>query len=118
MAKIRVYTMKQYLGIDAGGTHTRFLIFDDKGVNIDRIDRESIHFMRVGFDGIKKVLEEVRLEFEQRGYDFESIGVAIGTAGYGEDQQVRKGIEDAIWGVFPKAVIMNDANLRWHQHYP
>ncbi len=111
MAKIRVYTMKQYLGIDAGGTHTRFLIFDDKGVNIDRIDRDSIHFMRVGFDGIKKVLEEVRLEFETRGYDFESMGVAIGTAGYGEDQLVRKGIEDAIWGVFPKAVIMNDAKF-------
>lgn len=101
--------MKYYLGIDAGGTHTRFLMFDEHGNNVERIDRDSIHFMRVGFGGIQNVLGEIKSEFESKGFNFDEVGVAIGTAGYGEDKQVRTKIESAIWNVFPNALIMNDA---------
>lgn len=103
--------MKYYLGIDAGGTYTRLVLFNDDGHEVDSLRLESIHYMQVGFDGITKILQQGKAEFENRGYSFEAVDVAIGTAGYGNDSKIREKIENAIWLVFPNALIMNDAHF-------
>ncbi|UPU39051.1 DUF871 family protein [Erysipelothrix sp. Poltava] len=109
--KFRLYIMKYYLGIDAGGTFTRMVLFNQDGDKVDTLRLESIHYMQVGFDGIQSILERGKNEFITRGYSFEMIAVAIGTAGYGNDSKIRAKIENAIWSVFPNALIMNDAQF-------
>lgn len=103
--------MKYYLGIDAGGTYTRMVMFNQAGIEVDFVRLESIHYMQVGFDGITKILQQGKTELEQHGYCFKSVDVAIGTAGYGNDPKIREKIEHAIWSVFPQALIMNDAQF-------
>lgn len=103
--------MKYYLGLDAGGTFTRMVLFNQDGDKVDTLRLESIHYMQVGFDGIQSILERGKNEFITRGYSFEMIAVAIGTAGYGNDSKIRAKIENAIWSVFPNALIMNDAQF-------
>lgn len=49
--------MKYYLGIDAGGTFTRMVLFNQDGDEVDTLRLESIHYMQVGFDGIQSILE-------------------------------------------------------------
>lgn len=103
--------MTFYLGVDAGGTFTRFVVFNENGEEVKRIVTESIHFMKVGYEGIQAKFEEVKQKLELEGFDTNSIKVAVGTAGYGNDLAIRKGIEDAIWSVFPGAYITNDARF-------
>lgn len=103
--------MKYYLGIDAGGTYTRFVMFDDMGNPLDSRVFESMHYMQVGFDGIASILNKGRIVFEKLGYDFDIVAVAIGTAGYGSDMHICAQIETAIWSVFPRALIMSDAQF-------
>lgn len=102
--------MISYLGIDAGGTYTRCTLFDDHGETIESKSFESLHFMRVGFEGITRVLGEIRSSFLlfEMNDDYE---VVLGIAGYGQDPVIRSEIEKAIQKVFPKAVIMSDAQL-------
>lgn len=103
MAKIPVHAI---LGVDAGGTFTRYVVYDLAGNEIDRVIGESIHFMKVGFDGMRTALEGVK---ESLDYVFDFVG--IGTAGYGKDPLIRKQIEDAIYPVFEGAIIMSDAQF-------
>lgn len=100
-----------YLGIDAGGTHTRAVLFDENSNEVFRSIHPSIHFMKVGFAGITKYLMEISNDLVNAEFDIESINVAIGCAGYGNDLAIRESIESAIFKVFPKAYITNDAHF-------
>ena len=102
--------MIYYLGVDAGGTSTRFALFDDTGSFIEALELESIHYMKVDDDLMKERLLEAKNHFEEK-YNFDSIKVAMGIAGYGGDPQVRKRIERVVHQVFPKALISNDAKF-------
>lgn len=101
---------KHYLGVDAGGTHTRYMVFDSKGECIYKKTTGTIHFMQVGYDGMKDSLEMVKKELESY-FPLESLNVAIGMAGYGSDPVVRDSIERSVWAVFPHAILMNDAKF-------
>ena len=103
--------MTTYLGIDAGGTFTRFVLFDAQGREIKRIETNSVHFMKVGFDGIQSTFSRVKSEFLALGYDLDASKIAIGMAGYGSDQTIRSNIEAAVYAVFPHALVMSDAAL-------
>lgn len=104
MAKIQ--THKITLGIDAGGTHTRFVLMDENGQIIHQEKSASIHFMKVGYEGITKALKDFK-----DGCEYKDYNVAIGMAGYGEDASIRNHIEDAVFKVYPSALILNDAQF-------
>ena len=103
--------MKYYLGVDAGGTHTRYTIFDTEGNQIESLERQSIHFMNVSYEKMLLELQEVRDVLETRDYSIDDMGVVFGLAGYGANAEVRKNIENQIYAVFPHAILMNDAML-------
>lgn len=100
-----------YLGIDAGGTHTRFVMMNEKGEAIDRYNMESIHFMRVGFDGITNHLNNAKEHFENLGYDFNNIEIVMGMGGFGESKEIQNSILTAVHKVFEKITVMNDAKF-------
>ena len=109
MAEIQTYPM--ILGIDAGGTHTRFVLMDEKGKIMDETVTESMHFIQVGFEGIKTNLLKYVEMMKQKNFDPSSFKVAMGLAGYGEDASVRKNIENSVYSVFPDALLYSDVQF-------
>ncbi len=107
MAEIQIDPMRTFLGIDAGGSTTKFTKFDEQGNVLKKTVLDSIHFMRVQKDTMISILHQGSLDCEVDSSTF----VACGVAGYGEDSQIRTLIEDAVHRVFPHALIMNDAEF-------
>lgn len=103
--------MSYYLGVDGGGTHTRFVIYNDKGNEIKKDLLESIHILKVGYEGIVSTLSKYANLLKDAGYNLNDFKVAMGLAGYGNDPVIRKSIEEAVWSVFPGAFITNDADF-------
>lgn len=103
--------MTTYLGIDAGGTFTRFVLFNQDGEAIKRIETSSVHYMKVGFSGIATTFAHVKSEFLAAGHDLDDAKIAIGMAGYGSDAAIRASIEEAVYSVFAHALIVSDAAL-------
>ena len=99
------------LGIDAGGTHTRFVLFNEKGETVHTQVLDSMHFMKVGYDGIRSTLRQYSDSMKKLGYDSDNFKVAIGIAGYGQDPSIRSEIEKAIYSVFKEVKIFNDAQF-------
>lgn len=99
------------LGIDAGGTHTRFILMDDQANVIDETSTDSMHFMQVGFEGIEKNLLKYCEIMKKKNFNTGSFKVAMGLAGYGEDASIRKKIEDSVYKVFPDALIYSDVQF-------
>lgn len=99
------------LGIDAGGTHTRFVLMDNLGNIVHESIKDSLHFMKVGFDGIEKSLNAYKQEMNELGYEADKFDVAIGMAGYGNDPKIREGIANSVYAVFPNAILYNDAQF-------
>lgn len=99
------------LGIDAGGTHTRFILFDDKGEILNKQTLDTMHFMKVGYEGIRQRLLEYKEMMDSQGYETDSFKVAIGIAGYGQDSIIRENIELKVHSVFKEAKIYNDAEF-------
>lgn len=106
--------MIYYLGIDGGGTHTRCSIYDQEGILIDILTLPSIHFMKVSPQQMIETLNEAKQYFEQKIESDQEIRVALGLGGYGANPDIRKLIENAVYTVYPKALIMNDAQLALH----
>ena len=103
--------MIYYLGIDAGGTSSSAMLFDEQGDRIAKFKKESMHYMRVGFEGISRILEDINFEIDQLNLDVSLLNVAIGMAGYGTDLSIRQSIENSVHSVFKDAFITNDAHF-------
>ncbi len=99
------------LGIDAGGTHTRFMLFEENGNILNQKTLETMHFMKVGYQGIEDTLRKYAASMNEEGYNPENFKVAIGIAGYGQDPKIRENIARAIHNVFPNTLIFNDAEF-------
>ena len=46
-----------YLGVDGGGTKTAFSLIDNKGNIIKTLEKGTCHYMQIGLDGFKDVIE-------------------------------------------------------------
>ena len=50
--------MKYYLGIDGGGTKTKFVLGYEDGTVIGEYTGPTSHYMQCGFDGLEKLMRE------------------------------------------------------------
>lgn len=50
--------MKYYIGIDGGGSKTKFILTDDKGVLLASDQQPTSHYLQVGFDGVTRIIAE------------------------------------------------------------
>ena len=103
--------MKQYLGVDGGGTSTSFVLFDENGQELVQIEHSSLHFMSVNYKQMQEGFQQVKNEFINQGYNPDSFEVVMGLGGYGSDMNIRKNIEQAVLPIFPQATIMSDSQF-------
>lgn len=102
-----------YLGIDGGGTKTKFDLFDEHMELRQELRLPTCHPGQVGYDGMQAVLAE--------GVDAicataaEPVGIGFGLAGYGQDPKVRASIEAAVAAVAGERPyeLVNDVEAAW-----
>lgn len=78
--------MKCYLGIDSGGTKTKFLLVDENGKKLAESNQTASHYLQVGYDGLKQVMRDGLNDcLNQSAYSKESIHhIFASVAGYGD----------------------------------
>lgn len=104
-----------YIGIDGGGTKTKFVLIDDNKNVINTIEKSTCHFMQVGFDGLEKVLYDGFHELIE-GSDIrpnEIKSVCLGLAGYGNVVSVIDEIKKRVKNIFTGIdfILCNDVKI-------
>lgn len=91
-----------YIGIDGGGTKTKFTLINQENEVIFTTEKGTCHYNQVGFDGTEKVLSEGLKEIiESTSLDIKHIkGVCLGLAGYGKVESDAKKVEEIVKKVF------------------
>ena len=92
---------KYYIGIDGGGTKTKFLV--GRGLEvIGEYTTGGCHYMQIGFDGVESLMREgVRSVCEKAGIKTEEVAfVYAGFAGYGDVVSDQPMIDEAIRKAF------------------
>jgi len=79
-----------YLGVDGGGTKTRFVLIDAEGTVVAEAQRGTTYHPQVGLDGVRATLADGLADvLQQSGIDPGSIGHAFfGLPAHGEDSTV------------------------------
>ena len=90
--------MMYYLGIDGGGTKTKFSLCDEKGVLKTSIEETTCHYLQVGFDGVTKIINQgLDNVCKANGIKREDIAYAFaGMPGYGDAQRDMAPIKEAV----------------------
>lgn len=94
--------MNLYLGIDSGGTKTKFILINEQGELVAESTQSASHYLQVGLDGLKDVmrkglvdcLDKASAQKEDVKYCFASV------AGYGDIENDNVIIENVIKTVF------------------
>lgn len=75
-----------YIGIDGGGTKTKFTLINERNEIIFTIEKGTCHYNQIGFDGTEKILSEgLKDIIESTNLNISDIkGVCLGLAGYGK----------------------------------
>lgn len=78
--------MKYYLGVDGGGTKTRFILCDEDQNLISEYKGGSCHYLQIGFDGISRLISEGLNSVCNIASvsPSEITGAFLGLAGYGD----------------------------------
>ena len=105
-----------YLGIDGGGTKTKYLLVDEKLQKVCEREGATIHIHQVGVEGIKSELREnISKICEETNISVKDIDYAFaGVSGYGESLDDMVKIDEAIKEVMEVPYsIDNDAVNGW-----
>lgn len=85
----------KYIGIDGGGTKTKFVLTDENLNVIDECIEETCHFAQVGYDGMKKILSKGIHTLMNRN-NVDEVYIGYGLAGYGQEEHIRQKIEETV----------------------
>ena len=91
-----------YLGVDGGGTKTKFVLCDEHGNVVAEETKPTCHYLQVGFEGVTKILNEgidsicLKANINRQ----EITSAFIGAPGYGDVQSDAIEIEKAIDSAF------------------
>ncbi|MGN0702904.1 MAG: N-acetylglucosamine kinase [Lentihominibacter sp.] len=91
--------MKYYLGIDGGGTKTKFTLCDESLNKVSEYTGPGCHYLQVGFDGLQEVISSGLRKVTAGGRHIETKDIAFafaGCAGYGDVAADAPLIGDAI----------------------
>lgn len=94
--------MNLYLGIDSGGTKTKFILINDKAETIAESTQSASHYLQVGLDGLSKVMRKGLEDcLSQAGAEKEDIKHCFASvAGFGDIEKDNVIIENVIKTVF------------------
>ncbi len=85
--------MSYFIGIDGGGTNTKFLCLDEKNSQIGSAVLSTAHFMQVREEEAEAVLKRGVREVLPADAGKEEVFLCAGLGGYGKNPEVRQRIE-------------------------
>lgn len=106
--------MMFYIGIDGGGTKTKFTIINHKDEIINSVEKGTCHYNQVGFDGLERVLTEGLADLIKEKIEVTSIkGICLGLAGYGKVKEDALKVERIVKKVFENIPykLLNDVQI-------
>ena len=91
-----------YIGIDGGGTKTKFTLINEENEIIFTTEKGTCHYNQIGFDGTEEVLSEgLRDIIEATNLNIKDIkGVCLGLAGYGKVESEANRLEIIVKKIF------------------
>lgn len=94
-----------FLGVDGGGTKTRFLLVDAHARPLAEAELGTTYFPQVGLDGAAAILEQgISHVLSQAGVDAEALQMAFfGLPAYGENAHVARQLD-----ALPRAILGHD----------
>lgn len=84
-----------YIGIDGGGTKTKFTLFDETMMELDHCILSSCHFAQVGYQRMEEILKE-GIHMLVDHHQLSDYGIGYGLAGYGQEKEIRSQIETVV----------------------
>lgn len=101
--------MKYYLGIDGGGTKTKFTLCTASGTYVNDYTGRACHYLQCGFNGLSEIIADgIQQITESKGIKAADIAFAFaGCAGYGDVIYDKPKIREAIrngMGNIPHAI--------------
>ena len=89
--------MKAYLGVDGGGSKTRFLLINETGSVLGSHTEGPAYHLEIGFDALRTMLSRgIRGTLRQAGLDAASVAYAfLGLPAYGEDRSLTAQLDAA-----------------------
>lgn len=104
-----------YIGIDGGGTKTKFTVINENNEVIFTTEKGTCHYNQVGFEGTELVLREGIREIDaSSNLNMKHIkGVCLGLAGYGKVKSDAQKVEEIVKRVFKDIpyVLLNDVQI-------
>ena len=105
-----IMTKTYYIGIDGGGTKTKFDLFDSDKNSIASITMPTIHPAQTSFKEAVSVLTDAKEKLLEKINDNSYIlKVGAGLGGYGINADYRKKLEDEFGAVFDEFKLYSDA---------
>ena len=103
-------TKTYYIGIDGGGTKTKFDLFDSDKNSIASITMPTIHPAQASFKEAVSVLTDAKEKLLEKINDSDYVlKVGAGLGGYGINADYRKKLEDEFSTVFDEFKLYSDA---------
>lgn len=109
--------MRNYIGIDGGGSKTIFAIANKKGEILGQIRKGSASYKQIGIDGLLELLrtgvEEVSVYKETEEHRI--AGCCFGMPNFGESSVNDKLIQEKINEIFTEfpVIVVNDCEVGW-----
>ena len=96
--------MKNFLGVDGGGTKTDFLLIDETGRVLASRQCGSAYYPETGLDGLQTLLAEgIEATLRQSGLSLRQLEFAfIGLPAYGEDSGILPRLDRIVTDVLPQ----------------
>ena len=101
--------MKYYIGVDGGGTKTKFTLAREDGAIIGTYTAGTCHYLQCGYDGAAGIIREGIDAVLEKGSDTENrklqlrdaAQVFIGCAGYGDVQEDTRRLDEVLAKAIP-----------------
>lgn len=104
-----------YIGIDGGGTKTKFTLINEENKIIFTTEKGTCHYNQIGFGGTEKVLSEgLKDIINSTNLNIKDInGVCLGLAGYGEVKSDAEKLEVVVKKIFDGVPykLLNDVQI-------
>lgn len=106
-----------YLGVDGGGTKTKYILIDKELNIIKDIERGTIHIHQIGEEKLKdELLQSINIILSETNINRSDIGyVFLGVPGYGESESDKRIIDkilcEVLYGI--KYEASNDSVVGW-----
>ncbi|MDT2767609.1 BadF/BadG/BcrA/BcrD ATPase family protein [Globicatella sulfidifaciens] len=108
--------MRYILGVDGGGTKTKFECYDESGALVSEISKPTCHLLQVSRENAVEVLQSGLLAIKEAIHfqeKHDELYIGLGLAGYGLDQQLRQQIDSVCQEAFTNEqyLLRSDAEI-------